>query len=158
MNSTLKTCILAVTGCVMLGAAEPPDFSGTWQLDESRSRFSQELPAPKSRTLTIVHHDPKLHIEIKTDSKEGKQDQVFDLITDGTETKQTSGVSVTANAMWGDIDGTRLVLTITEQFPNGNVVTRRVMKRGAQGKIITTILTIQGPSGRHSANEFYSRQ
>ena len=159
MKSVLAICFLATVGGAVLAAGEQPDFSGTWQLDPLISRFNNGLPAPKSRTLIIEHHEPKLHIEIKTETKEGtREDQVFDLTTNGTEAKQTNSEGTsTASVVWGDIDGTRLVLTITQQSSGGTVATRRVMKLGTQGKMLTTVLTVQSPSVRQKADEFYVR-
>ena len=157
MKSILAICFLTAIGGAVLSAGGQLDFSGTWQLDPLISRFTKELPAPKSRTLTIEHHEPKLHIEIKTETKEGTQeDQVFDLTTDGTEAKQTNSVgSSTASVLWGDIDGTRLILTVAQESSGRKVVTRRVMKLGTQGKMLTTVLTVQNPSGTQKADEFY---
>ena len=154
MKITLGICIFALLGGTVLAAGGKPDFSGTWKLDPLMSRFDQGVPAPKGRTLTIEHHEPKLHIEIKTETREGTQDQVFDLITDGSEAKQIGG-TCTASATWGDIDGTRLVLTIKQQSANGTVVTSRLMKLGSQGKMLTTVLTIRNPNGTEKADEFY---
>ena len=157
MKSVLSICFLVAVSQSVLAAGGKPDFSGTWQLDPLISRFTKELPAPKSRTLRIEHLGPKLHIEIKTETNEGTQDdQVFDLITDGTEVKQTNSVgSSTASVLWGDIDGTRLILTVTQESSGRKVVTRRVMKLGTQGKMLTTVLTVQNPNGTQKADEFY---
>lgn len=159
MKNILGICILATVGGAVLAAGPKPDFSGTWQLDPLRSRFNQEVPAPKSMTLTIEHHEPKLHIEIRSETRGGTQDHVFDLTTDGTEAKQTvSGETCTASVSWGDLDGTRLVLTIKQQSANGSVVTSRVMRRGTEGKILTTVLDVQSSGGTHEAYEFYARE
>lgn len=150
----LGICILVVAGGTVLAAGGKPDFSGNWKLDPLMSRFDRGIHAPKSRTLAIEHHEPKVHIEIKTETKEDNQDQVFDLTTDGREAKQIGGTA-TASASWGDIDGTRLVLTIKEQSANGTVVTSRWMKLGSQGKMLTTVLTIQNAKGKQEADEFF---
>lgn len=155
MKSALAICILAAVSGAVLAAAAKPNFSGTWQLDPEMSRFDKELPAPKSMRLTIDHHEPKLHVEIKSETKQGPQDLVFDLTTDGPEVKgSNSGGEYTASAEWGDIDGTRLVLTIKQ----GTVETSRIMKLGSQGKMLTTVLTVQSQGHEQSAYEFFQRK
>ncbi len=157
MKRTLGICILAAVGGAVLAAVAKPDFTGTWQLDP-RSRFSAQLPAPTSMALAIVHHEPKLHFEIKSETGGSARNQVFDLTTDGTEVTQTNAAETcTASARWGDINGTRLMLTTKQQSPSGTVVTSREMKLGKKGKILTTVLTVQNQSGTHKAYEFYVR-
>jgi hypothetical protein len=82
------------------------------------------------------------------------------LTIDGPEATDTvSGSTYTANAEWGDIDGTRLVLTIKQQSPNGDLVTTRVMKLGSQGKILTTVLTVDSHgAAEQTAYEFFERK
>lgn len=164
MNSFMKRSlgivilIVAMSGAVL--AAAKSDFSGTWQLNPEMSRFDKELPAPKSMTLTIEHHEPKLHVEIRSETKQGSQYLVFDLTIDGPEVKETiSGVTYTADAYWADTDGTRLGLDITQQSPNGAVLTNRVMKLGSEGKMVTTVLTVQSQGHKDQvAYEFFARK
>jgi len=159
MKSILALAVLAVASVALLAADEKPDFSGVWQLDTMTSRFTEDVPAPKSMTLTIEHHEPKLHIEIKQDSKHADLNLAFDLITDGTSAKDTtSSGAYTASAEWGDLDGTRLVLTIVEQSPKGKVVTTRILKLGSQGKMLTTVLTVESGGEPHDAYEFFERK
>ena len=144
LTRSLGTVMLIVAMSAAVLAAAKSDFSGTWQLNPEMSRFDKELPAPKSMTLTIEHHEPKLHVEIRSDAKQGSQYLVFDLTIDGPEVKETiSGVTYTADAYWDDTYGTRLGLYITQQTPNGAVLTNRVMKLGSEGKMVTTVLTVQ---------------
>lgn len=158
MKSILYAFILVTAAASLLAAGGKPDFSGTWKLDPLRSRFSKDLPAPKELTLTIEHHEPKLHVHLKMDGRRGAEDVAFDLTTDGAESQQAgSGGTYTASVRWGDIDGTRLVLTIKEQSPSGTVTASRVMKIGANGKIMTTVLTEQDGKGTERADEFYQR-
>ena len=159
MKSALAIYILLGVGCGVLAATPRSDFTGTWQLDPVMSRFDKDFPAPKSMRLTIEHHEPKLHVEIKSETKQGPQDMVFDLTTDGTEVKGTDAEGTyTASAEWGDVDGIRLVLTIKQQSPKGTVETSRVMKLGSEGKTMTTVLTVQSQGREQDAYEFFTRK
>jgi len=158
MRSIFCMSVLVTAAVALVAAGGKPDFSGTWRLDPMRSRFTKDLPAPKELTLTIDHHEPKLHVRLKMEGRRGKEDVAFDLSTDGTESQQVvAGDTYTASARWGDIDGTRLVLTIKEQSANGTVTTSRVMKIAANGKMLTTVLTEQDAKGTVRADEFYQR-
>jgi hypothetical protein len=159
MKSVFAVCVLAAVSGVALAAVAKSDFTGTWQLDPQMSRFDKDFPAPKSMRLTIDHHEPKLHVEIKSETKQGPQDMVFDLTIDGTEAKGTNSEGpYTASAEWGDADGIRLVLTIKQQSPKGTVETSRVMKLGSEGKMLTTVLTVQCQGREQDAYEFFTRK
>jgi hypothetical protein len=159
MKSALAIGILAVVSGAVLAAAAKSNFTGTWQLDPQMSRFDKDLPAPKSMRMTIEHHEPKLHVEIKSETKQGPQDMVFDLTTDGTEAKVTNSEGTyTASAEWGDVDGIRLVLTIRQQSAKGTVETSRVMKLGSEGRILTTVLTVESQGHEQDAYEFFTRK
>ncbi len=158
MNRTIWMLIATVATSVILAAAPKPDFSGTWQLDTLRSRYNAKVPAPKSATLIIEHRGSNLRIDLTTLTAKGPQHYAFELAVDGAEvTKTTDGQPYTALARWGDIDGTRLVLTIKQETPTGAMETSRLMRLGDKGRILTTVLTIKDSSGKRKANEFYTK-
>src|SRR5674476_1248885 len=145
------TRILIATLAVaeLLAAAPKPDFSGTCKLDTQRSRYNAKVPAPKSVTLVVEHRDPRLRIDMTTVTANGSQNYSFELTTDGTEvTKTIDGQPVTAQVRWGDIDGTRLVLTIKQSLPSGTMETSRTLRLGDKGKILTTVLIINDSGGQ----------
>ncbi len=150
--------IAALSTSAIMAAATKPDFSGSWQLDPLRSRYDAKVPAPKSGSLIIEHSDPNVRIELTTMTAKGPEHYSFELTTDGTEVSKTiDGKPYTALAHWGDINGTRLVLTIKQETPSGTVETSRMMRLGDKGKILTTVLTIKDSSGQRKANEFYTK-
>lgn len=154
------TWVLTATlaASAILAAAPKPDFSGAWHLDPLRSRFNAKVPAPKSGTLMIEHRGPNLRIDLTTVTAKGPQNCSFELTTDGAEVRKTiDGQPYTATARWGDLDGTRLVLTIKQETPSGTMETSRVMRLGDKGRILTTVLTIKDSSGPRNANEFYTK-
>jgi hypothetical protein len=109
-------------------------------------------------TLVVEHRDPRLRIDMTTVTANGSQNYSFELTTDGTEvTKTIDGQPVTAQVRWGDIDGTRLVLTIKQSLPSGTMETSRTLRLGDKGKILTTVLIINDSGGQRKANEFYTK-
>ena len=138
--------------------APKPDFSGTWQLDPLRSRYNPTVPAPKSATLMLEHHGSNLRVDLTMAAGKDPEHYTFELVIDGAEVSQTTGGRpYSALAQWGDIDGTRLILTIKQDTPSGTVETSRIMRLGDKGKILTTVLTIKDSSGERKANEFYTK-
>ena len=53
----LYLALTLITGA--LAMAEPVNMSGTWVLNEQRSRFGDQ-PRPGNVTLTVEHNEPKL--------------------------------------------------------------------------------------------------
>jgi hypothetical protein len=158
MTKILFACAMAAAIAI---AAPPqkkkPDFSGTWKLDP-RSRL-ESIPDLKSSVITIDHHEPKIHIETTTVSREGVDKEAFDLATDGVARKATAGSEAcSASARWDSWTGTRLMLVIKCDTPQGPVVTTRQMMLGQKDKMMTTILTVQDKTGEKKGYGFYVKE
>jgi hypothetical protein len=157
----MRMCFgLLAIGFLSLGALAQtkPDFSGTWKLDLLRSRFGQ-IPEPKETVLKIEQQDPKLVITITNRGEGGETTETLDLTTDNAVHQETiGGQPATATAQWDQWTGKRLVWKVTQDTPDGPVVTTRRVKLGEKGKILTTVLSIKDKSGERKAYEFYVKQ
>ena len=107
----LSLCLLACATAAAPAADDKkakahPDFSGTWQLDRSKSDYGAFGDRPLARadsTLVVEHKDPELKIK-RTLSLDGREEvKEFAYYTDGRgETNQaTVGVGeVTSKTQW----------------------------------------------------------
>ncbi|MBL8230165.1 MAG: hypothetical protein JNL98_16875 [Bryobacterales bacterium] len=86
-------------------ATDMPDFSGTWEIDPSKSQTAP-VPPPKTQTLTIAHRDPELSVAQRTATGLPRD---YRYRTDGKPVVNTSphGVKMEATAGW---DGAELVI------------------------------------------------
>ncbi len=141
----------------LLCAGARPDFTGTWKLDELRSR-ADKLPV-KVVELKIEQHEPAIRITLIKDAHKGGASEVLALVTDGTEHPQDiDGQPATVTAHWDQFTGDHLVLELRQKSGGQDVVTTRRLKLGDKGKILTTVCTIQKDSAETKAYEFFVKQ
>ncbi len=150
----LRGTFALVTGFLLfLSAAEAqkrslphPDFSGTWEMDSSRSESAhQDVPiGPVS--LTILQTPADLRIE--TRKQESPSSPVVTekllFLLNGTEQINTTGESTTvkARAHW---DGLKLIAETEREINGATVTTSQVFRFGASPNeiVIDKTLTIQ---------------
>jgi hypothetical protein len=131
-----------------------PDFSGTWQLDLQRSRLGN-VPPPKSLTIQIEHNEPQIRIFTVTTNETGETNETLELTTDGKQHAYTlQGQTCAASARWHWWRGQRLVVEVN--CP-GNSRSRR-FTLGAEGRMLTTVLTIRDRSVENKAYEFFFKR
>lgn len=156
MGVALRLCAVAIVLTIASFAQKPdkPDFSGTWQLDVQRTRFGA-VAQPHSLVIQIEHHEPQVRILTVAVNDKGEEREMLDLTTNGKQHALTlDGKACTANAHWHWWSGKRLVVEVNRP---GSYVSRR-FTLGANGKILTTILTVKDGSGEKTAYEFFFRQ
>lgn len=133
-------------------SAPRPNFTGTWKIDEARSRIDA-VPALKDTVVKIDQQESKI---VLTTLNGDHQAYTFELPTDGTPQKGTiDNQPATASAEWNE---DRLVITVTREAPGGPVTEIRSAKLSDTGKTMSTIYTLKDSSGEKRGYGFYVRQ
>jgi hypothetical protein len=129
LSAAILFCLALTTGL----AADKPNFTGTWIMDQNAS-FG--VPPDMVQTLTVTHTGDKITLEIKTITKQQGERTINDTYTlDGKETEfvpQTlSGPSGKGKrtAKWLP-DGSAVIISedATVDTPNGPVTTHQTRK------------------------------
>jgi hypothetical protein len=165
--------ILLPVFVVSVSATAPPNFTGTWVLDKSKS---QNLPRgwqdAESVTMVITQNDKQLTLEPKVTAAAmtgGYGNRGFGGMMgpaaynlDGSEVTSESdrGKSVT-KAAWSK-DGTVLELSAKRTFttPNGEVTSTSTDKLSlsADGKVLTDARHSEGPRGPQDSTLVFNKK
>jgi hypothetical protein len=142
---------LAVLFATIAVQAQAPDFSGTWQLDEAKSKVIATagiiglIPAgaptvlhitqPSNGTVVIESQINEAHVRMYKPGRE-------------TSTPAGQGGAVTMTSKW---DGKALVSEGALKAPNGDTTTvREVVTLGADGKTLTMEVVTSGAASGSS--------
>jgi hypothetical protein len=126
-------------------AADHPDFSGTWKMDEAKRPADSQ--GPREVVLTIQHQDPQFNFQAKgRQSNYAAFSETHSLTTDG---KPTMEGKIKVVAEWQD------QALVTRYVIGGEDFMVIEYRLSADGKQLTRDLTVRGnPAGR----ETYDRQ
>ncbi len=88
----LKTAPVAVAACLLLAAvaaftvvrAAHPNFSGTWELDQTRSH---SIPPDMKQTMTVTQDGDRVSVELKVTNAQGERVIKEAYTLDGKETE-----------------------------------------------------------------------
>jgi hypothetical protein len=153
----MRLTILAVAVWAAAVAAQAPEFSGTWKLDEARSR----IVARAGITGLIAAGAPKtLHITQPANGSIVIESQINEaharIYRPGKETSTPAGQggAVTVTSKW---EGTSLVTQGALKTASGDVTTiREVISLGADGQSLTMEVTTTAKEPA-SSTLFYTR-
>jgi hypothetical protein len=133
---------LVIAASTLLQAQTPPDLSGTWRLEDTKSvivataGLSGLISAGAPKTLHITHSaNGTVMVESQVNEAHAR------IYKPGRETSTPAGQggAVTMTSKW---DGRSLVSEGAMQAPNGDTTTiREVMALGADGKTLTIAVT-----------------
>ena len=113
---TALVCFAYLLGATAaaLAAAAHPNFSGAWELDQSRSH---SIPPDMKQTMTVAHDGDKVSVELKLVTAQGERVIIEDEIVNPTPQGGTETVLIARKWMhWPD--GTFSIETITERGGN----------------------------------------
>ena len=83
-SKTALACSALVLLAAAAYAADRPNFSGTWELDQSRSH---SIPPDMQQTFTVVQDGDKVSVELKIVNKQGERVIKEAYTLDGKETE-----------------------------------------------------------------------
>lgn len=145
-------CLVFALG--LIAASAKANFSGTWNLDKSKSEGLP--PTLKDQVLVVTQTDDKLNIESKLTMEQGDQNISDTYVLDGKPTDFTSkgpgGMEGKGKrtAKWSaDGNGIDVSEDITYDTPNGAVdvhITRKWVL-SADGKTLTIDMDVNSPMG-----------
>jgi hypothetical protein len=75
-------CLLVFSSVALAAAAARPNFTGTWELDQTRSH---SIPPDMKQTMTVVHDGDSVSVETKIVNAQGERTVKDVLALDGKE-------------------------------------------------------------------------
>jgi hypothetical protein len=116
-------------------AQTPPDFSGTWRLDPSRSDASAYAETPGPVTVTIKQSPTE--IAVNTATSRGTSDTTYKFVT-----ADAGPVATAPNARW---QGDAVVTNAIRDIRGQSVTVQQTRRLSADGKemIVESIVNVQ---------------
>jgi hypothetical protein len=143
MNPTvLAPCVAALALLVpsLRSADNNPDFSGTWEMDATRSESAHSSAASRPVTLVIRQTAAELSVE----TRQGGQSETIAYKLDGSETQKPAQDNgpFEWRARW---EGTKLVTETHRNINRSTVTIKEILSLDAKAKEMTVnrTLTVQ---------------
>lgn len=137
-------------------AGMSPNLSGTWKLNVAKSDFGP-VPAPDSRTETIVDNEPGIKISSTwTGGAMGDGSMSYDILTNGKETASSMfGSDAKNTANW---EGSTLVVNTKFQMQDSDVALKSKYDLSTDGKTLNITSHISGSMGEMDMKMVYEKQ
>jgi len=140
----------ATFGAVSAIAADKPDFSGLWSLDEAKSDFGG-APQKEGMKYRIDHKDPKLKVVI-TSQGEDPSERVFNI--GGEDLNKSSHGDVHSKSHW---EGSVLVFDLKGKYDEYDYQTVEKWTLSPDGKILTITREVSSSGGDISQKYVFAR-
>ena len=152
----ITTFVLLVAALASFAvAADKPNFSGDWKIDNDKSNFGP-MPPPNSLTRKITHADPAVTMDEAASGAQGDQKRTVKYDTSGKETSnEMMGTATKSTAVW---DGAKLVITTKADFGGTEIKLVDTWSLSADGKVWTDVLHIVSPQGEFDITYVLTKQ
>jgi hypothetical protein len=177
-RAMMAFCLIAAMFAIVLAAQnKPADYSGTWELDLSKSKLPQmggggggggggRGGSPiTSQTMTVKQDDKALSTETTTKREQGDSTQKASYNLDGSDTKgevNMRGTTAPATFKAKVLEGGKLELTSVVQAstPMGEftITTKNSWELADGGKTLKIHSVTETPQGSREADYVYTKK
>ncbi|MGB9610235.1 MAG: hypothetical protein ACPL7M_04625 [Bryobacteraceae bacterium] len=132
--------------CVFgLAAAEKPNFSGVWKLNNAKSDFGPMPAGPEKFERTIDHKDPSLKMTTVQAFQGQERTNDVEYTIDGKEkTIETPMGPVKVTPVW---KGDNLEITVSREIQGNQIKSVETWSLSEDGKTLTVKTDISTPQG-----------
>jgi hypothetical protein len=150
---------LVLVAASALAQGAKPNFSGTWQIDLTKSEFGP-MPPPDSIVSIIDHKDPKIVVKTTQKGAQGEFSNERNITTDGkpnaNKLKTPMGEQdVTSTTTW---DGNQLVSSYKMEIQGTAVEFSDSWSLSDDGKVLTIAREIKSEQGPMSQKMVFNKK
>jgi hypothetical protein len=144
----LFACALLFAATSTLRAQQQPDFSGTWNLNLTKSDYG-DMQGPETRTDVIEQHDGQISENVTAEGRHRKQQYTLTFATDGSPTKLPPGIRLgtvsilSVSAHWQQA---ALIVTQNLLFQDARLVATNTYTISDDRNTLTVALSLDGGS------------
>jgi hypothetical protein len=151
---TILVLLIAVLASFAV-AADKPNFSGSWKVDNDKSNFGP-MPPPSALTRKITHADPAITVDEASSGPQGDLNRTVKYDTSGKETTNDfMGTATKSTSAW---DGAKLVITTKADFGGTEIKLVDTWSLSGDGKVFTDVLHIASPQGEFDITYVLNKQ
>jgi len=135
--------------------AAPPNLSGSWKMNISKSDFGP-MPAFTSMVTKIQHAEPNLKMSTTFSGEQGERTFDRTLTTDGAESTSEFGPMVfKSKCRW---EGGTLLVDSVGSSDSGEFTVKEKWTLSEDGKTLTLVRTWSGPQGEMTQTMVHESQ
>ncbi len=157
----LAAAAAAVMVAASMAAAQSVNFSGTWELDASKSNLGPMGGGPNGPpkiTMVVEHKDPALAVKTTTETPMGTRTAEQKFTTDGKESVNTGPMGNQTKAIVTWKDKTTLQNDGTATMRGGmEMKVHQEWTLSPDGKTLTITRTMSGQMGEMSMSQVFTK-